>query len=123
MAPNITRNGEEETMIIEINNKEYELKYPVNTLCMMAEDGIDVMNMANFVVNIMTIRDLFYYGLKHENKKITKNQAGDLMDDYLAEDHKMAELIEVVMNALAKSLGGDKKAEDKAEDDEGAEGK
>lgn len=110
-------------MIIEINNKEYELKYPVNTLCMMAEDGIDVMNMSNFVVNIMTIRDLFYYGLKHENKKITKNQAGDLMDDYLAEDHKMAELIEVVMNALAKSLGGDKKAEDKAEGDEGAEGK
>lgn len=109
-------------MIIEINNKEYELKYPVNTLCIMAEDGIDVMNMSNFVVNIMTIRDLFYYGLKHENKKITKNQAGDLIDDYLAEGHKMADLIETVMKALAKSLGGEK-AEDKAEGDEGAEGK
>lgn len=95
-------------MILEINNREYELKYPVNTLCMMAEDGIDVMNMTDFKINIMTIRDLFYYGLKHENKKITKNQAGDLMDEFLAQGHKMAELIELVMAALAKSLGNGK---------------
>jgi hypothetical protein len=109
--------------MLEIREKEYELKYPVNTLCLMAEDGIDVMNMTNFVVNIITIRDLFYYGLKHENKKITKAQAGDLMDAYLEEGNKMSELIETVMAALAKSLGN--KADDNNNDngDEEEEGK
>jgi hypothetical protein len=91
--------------MLEIREKEYELKYPVNTLCLMAEDGIDVMNLKDFVVNIITIRDLFYYGLKHENKKITKAQAGELMDAFLEEGHMMNELIEAVMGALAKSLG------------------
>lgn len=90
--------------MIEINGKEYELKYPVNTLCMMAEDGIDVMNIGDITINISVIRDLFYYGLKHDNKKITKNQAGEVMDDYL-EDGSMRDLIELVMGALAKSLG------------------
>lgn len=91
--------------MIEIKGKEYELKYPVNTLCIMAEDGIDVMNIGDIVINVATIRDLFYYGLKHENKKITKNQAGDLMDDFLDEVGNMRDLIEVVMAALGKSLG------------------
>lgn len=91
--------------MLEIREKEYELKYPVNTLCLMAEDGIDVMNLKDFVINIITIRDLFYYGLKHENKKITKTQAGELMDAFLEEGHMMNELIEAVMGALAKSLG------------------
>ena len=63
------------------------------------------MNLKDFVVNIITIRDLFYYGLKHENKKITKAQAGELMDAFLEEGHMMNELIEAVMGALAKSLG------------------
>ncbi len=109
--------------MLEIREKEYELKYPVNTLCLMAEDGIDVLNMTNFVVNMITIRDLFYYGLKHENKKITKAQAGELMDAYLEEGNKMNELIEAVMAALAKSLGN--KADDNNNDngDEEAEGK
>ena len=104
-------------MMLEINNKEYELKYPVNTLCMMAEDGIDVLNMETIVINVATLRDLFYYGLKHENKKITKNQAGELMDAYLDEGHLMGDLIRVVIESLAKSLG--RKDNAKPVDDEG----
>lgn len=104
-------------MMLEINNKEYELKYPVNTLCMMAEDGIDVLNMETIVINVAILRDLFYYGLKHENKKITKNQAGELMDAYLDEGHLMGDLIRVVIESLAKSLG--RKDNAKPVDDEG----
>lgn len=106
--------------MIEIKGKEYELKYPVNTLCMMAEDGIDVMNIGDITINISTIRDFFYYGLKHDNKKITKNQAGEIMDDYL-EEGSMRDLIELVMGALAKSLGrgkaGDGEEAEVAEDE------
>ena len=102
--------------MIEIKDKEYELKYTVNTLCIMAEDGIDVMNIADMNINIVTIRDLFYYGLKHENKKITKNQAGELMDELLEYGYSFKELVELVMEALTKSLG--KKKEDTEEQEE-----
>ena len=91
--------------MIEIKGKEYEIRYPINTLCIMADDGIDVLNIEDLRVNIATIRDLFYYGLKHENKKITKNQAGELIDDYLAEGHVFGELMDIIMEALGKSLG------------------
>lgn len=108
-------------MMIEINNKEYELKFPVNTLCMMAEDGIDVLNMENMTINLATLRDLFYYGLKHENKKITKNQAGELMDAYLDDGHLMGDLVRVVIESLAKSLGRKNDNEPVAEDEVEAE--
>ena len=102
--------------MIEIKDKEYELKYTVNTLCIMAEDGIDVMNIADMNINIVTIRDLFYYGLKHENKRITKNQAGELMDELLEYGYSFKDLVELVMEALTKSLG--KKKEDTEEQEE-----
>lgn len=108
--------------MLHIKDKEYELKFPVNTLCMMAEDNIDVMNIENVPVNLKTIRDLFYYGLKYENKKITKNQAGDLMDDYLAEGGNIYDLFVEIMNALAKSLGkGKADKEDNSEDNDSEE--
>ena len=105
--------------MLEIKDKEYEIRYPINTLCMMADDGIDVMNISDMKVNIATIRDLFYYGLKHENKRITKNQAGDLIDDYLAEGHVFGELMDIIMEALGKSLGSkdDDGDENEAEDE------
>lgn len=105
--------------MLEIKDKEYEIRYPINTLCMMADDGIDVMNISDMKVNIATIRDLFYYGLKHENKRITKNQAGDLIDDYIAEGHVFGELMDIIMEALGKSLGrkDDDGDENEAEDE------
>ena len=106
--------------MLEIKDKEYEIRYPINTLCMMADDGIDVMNISDMKVNIATIRDLFYYGLKHENKRITKNQAGDLIDDYIAEGHVFGELMDIIMEALGKSLGSKDDDGDKNEaEDEG----
>lgn len=111
--------------MLHIKDKEYELKFPVNTLCMMAEDNIDVMNIESVPVNLKTIRDLFYYGLKYENKKITKNQAGDLMDDYLEDGGNIYDLFVEIMNALAKSLGkGKANKEDNSEaNDSEEEGK
>ena len=109
--------------MLHIKDKEYELKFPVNTLCMMAEDDIDIMNIENVPVNLKTIRDLFYYGLKYENKKITKNQAGDLMDDYLEDGGNIYDLFVEIMNALGKSLGKGKANNDSEEADNEEEGK
>ena len=103
--------------MIEIKGKEYEIRYPINTLCIMADDGIDVMNIADLRVNIATIRDLFYYGLKHENKKITQNQAGDLMDAFFEDGGDYNEIVTEIMTKLNKSLGGSEEAVE--EDEEG----
>ena len=104
---------------MRINGKDYELRYGMNTLCIMCDNGIDVMNMSSIVVNVKTIRELFMYGIKHDNKKITQNQAGDLIDDYLAEGGSFEALVDEVLEALGKSLGGNDKTEGESEDEEG----
>ena len=106
-------------MLLEINGKEYEIKFTINMLCQMTEQGIDVMNISSMRINMLTVRDLFYFGLKGADKKITKNQAGDLMDMFIEEGHTFDELIEIVMEALGKSLGH---KEEKDEEDEEVEG-
>lgn len=104
-----------------VNGKEYEIKYTINTLCAMTEQGFDVMNMEKTVINMLTIRDLLMFGLRHEHKKITKNQAGDLMDEYIADGGTFNGLVDEIMTALGKSLGEDKveeKKDNKEEKDE-----
>lgn len=91
--------------MIQIRDKEYELKFTINMLCEMSEQGFDVMNIGAININIRTIRDLFYYALKGADKKITKAKAGDLMDAFIEEGGSFDELIDVVMEALGKSLG------------------
>ena len=106
--------------MLEINEREYELKFTINILCEMSEQGFDVMNIGAVNINIRTVRDLFYYGLKGADKKITKNKAGDIMDEFIEEGHSFDELIDLVMEALGKSLG--KKEEDEDAEDGEEEG-
>ena len=91
--------------MIQIRDKEYELKFTINMLSEMSEQGFDVMNIGAMNINIRTVRYLFYYALKGADKKITKNKAGDLMDAFIEEGHTFDELIDLVMEALGKSLG------------------
>ena len=94
--------------MLRIDGKDYQLKYPINVLCSMCDAGID----------IKTVRELFMYGLKHENKKITQNQAGDLMDAFFEDGGDFNELVDEIMNCLNKSLGG-KPVEEEKEEEEG----
>ena len=92
--------------MLRINGRDYELRYPINTLCIMCDAGLDVVNMDKMVINVKTVRELFMYGLRHENKKMTQNQAGELIDNFIDEGGDFNVLIEEVLNALGKSLGG-----------------
>lgn len=94
---------------IEINNKEYEIKYTINVLVRMEEDGLDVMHLEDLMNNISfaLIRKLFYYGLKDSvGKAFNEQKAGDMMDEYL-EKHDYKELMTTLLNELVKSLGYD----------------
>lgn len=93
--------------IIEINNKEYELKYTINSLIEMQEvTGIDVLNIAEITWDLKTIRILLKYAMKHENKKITDAQAGDLMGEYFEAGNTFDTLVLTLIRVLAYSLGG-----------------
>ena len=56
--------------MLRINGRDYELRYPINTLCTMCDAGIDVMHMDQIVINVKTIRELFMYGLRHKIKLV-----------------------------------------------------
>ena len=112
--------------IIEVANKEYEVKFTINTLCRMEDDGIEVMHVDKLMenVNFRLIRKLFFYGLKDSvGKSLTENKAGDMMDEYL-EDNDYNDLMMVLLGELAKSLGYDidmnEEPEEKTEDEEEA---
>ena len=105
---------------IEINNKNYEIKYTINVLIRMEEDGLDVMHLENLMNNMSfaLIRKLFYYGLINSvGKSLTLNKAGDMMDEYL-EKYDYRELMTTLLSELAKALGYDVDAKEQQEADE-----
>lgn len=105
---------------IEIGNKSYEVKYTINVLCRMENDGIDVMNINKLVenVNFNLIRKLFFYGiLASAGKSLTENKAGDMLDEYL-ENNDYNELMMTLVYELARSLGFDVDKKDEASGEE-----
>jgi hypothetical protein len=111
--------------VIEVGNKEYEVKYTINTLVRMESDGIDVMHIENLInnMNFTLVRKLFYYGLMNSvGKSMTENKAGDMMDEYL-EKHDYKELMTMLLSELAKALGYDVDAKNKAEESDEEAGK
>lgn len=106
--------------VIEIGNKEYEIKYTINTLVRMESDGLNVMQMDQIIDNISftLVRKLFYYGLMNSvGKSLTENKAGDMMDEYL-EKCDYRELMTVLLSELARALGHDVDAKDQGEAEE-----
>lgn len=94
---------------IEINNKNYEIKYTINTLVRMESDGLDVMNLESLFGNpsFTLIRKLFFYGMLHSyGKSLTENKAGDLLDEYL-ENNNYNELMTILIKELVSALGHD----------------
>ena len=90
---------------IKINNKDYYLNYDINTLCMMKGQGLDVMKLDQIEMDILTIRDLFYFGLCRLQKNLTKEDAGDLMSEYIQNGSSFDELATVITDPLTNSLG------------------
>ena len=93
--------------MIEINGKEYELVYDINVMCKMAGAGLDVMGngIENITSSLPNLRKAFYFGLIHDNKKITEVRAGELMSQYLKEGNGINDVMEEVVKSLSYALG------------------
>ena len=110
---------------ININDKEYEIKYTINTLVKMEADGLDVMHINTIIenINFTLIRKLFFYGIMASaGKGFTEAKAGDMMDEYLA-DNEYNELMTVLVSELARALGYDIDAKEEAEESDTEAGK
>lgn len=106
--------------VIEVGNKEYEIKFTINTLVRMEADGLDVIHVNNIIenINFTLIRKLFFYGMMASaGKGFNEAKAGDLMDEYLA-DNNYNELMTILVTELARSLGYDVDAKNKEEAEE-----
>ena len=118
--------GEDTEMkVLEIANKEYEIKFSINTLCRMEADGLDVMHINTIIenINFTLIRKLFFYGIMASaGKGFTEAKAGDMMDEYLA-DNDYNELMTVLVSELARALGYDIDAKEEAEESDTEAGK
>ena len=93
--------------MIEINGKEYELVYDINVMCKMAGTGLDVMGngIENITSSLPNLRKAFYFGLIHDNKKLTEVRAGELMSQYLKEGNGINDVMEEVVKSLSYALG------------------
>lgn len=111
--------------VIEIANKEYEVKFSINTLCRMEADGLDVMHINTIIenINFTLIRKLFFYGIMASaGKGFTEAKAGELLDEYLA-DNDYNELMTVLIAELMRALGIDIDAKEEAEESDTEAGK
>lgn len=95
--------------ILRIGEQDFTIKFDINTLCMMTQAGIDILNMQETKIDLVFLRSLFYFGIKNNDnlgyKSITENKAGTLMGEYLQEGNNFGDLMQIIMSAIAKSLG------------------
>ena len=78
---------------IDLGGKMKRLRYGTNALAELNSLGISLSNMQEKITgpeDVTTLRAVFWAGLLHENRDLTPEQAGDLMDEaesfvYIAE--------------------------------------
>lgn len=111
-------------MILNINGKDYELKYTMNILSKMSANGLDPFKEPDKVTeSIANTRKTFCYGLLEENNKMTEVMAGKLMDAYVAEGNSIMDLMNLIGEAIMEGLGIDTSVEIEGNDRESEEGK
>ena len=97
-------------MKVEIGDKEYILGYPTRKDAMIAEDnGLDLTEAGKIVKITAT---LFYTGLLAKQPKIKRDEAEELLEQYIAEGGEVEELTQFLVSeymAFTQSPTGKKK--------------
>jgi O-phosphoseryl-tRNA(Cys) synthetase len=104
---------------VELNGKEYLLKFDYNSQCDLEEifgKGIAAI-LNEEQIGFRLVRAFYWAGLKWKEKGITLDRVGNMLGKEIQENDKnIMELMEPVMDALKKSkLLGTAKDEDEEE--------
>ena len=90
---------------ITINDKKYTLKLGFNQLAEMEKELGKPMAEIGKDTSIAMMITMFKYAIKHNNKKITTEQAGDLLTEYTSQGGTVKELFELIGKEIQATMG------------------
>ena len=91
-------------------DKKRNLKFGMNSVIQLEKTfGKPIAEIGN-KPSLEDIATIMFFGLKHEDKKLTLEDIGDLMDDAIENHETFDEVIKLVMEAFSSSFGDKKSA-------------
>lgn len=84
-------------------DKPRRLRFDLNAL--VDVEGIAGKSLTALLgdLSLTTLRDLTWAGLKHEDRRLTRDRVGDLLQTYLQNGGTTEQLIERIVDALEQS--------------------
>lgn len=81
-----------------------ELRYGVNALCILEEKiGKSLAEILGKGMGISMLRMVWWAGLVWDDKELTEEAAGNLMDEFMASGHAFGEVSDLITQALLQS--------------------
>lgn len=85
-------------------DRQRELRYGVNALCILEDKlGKNLGEILSQGMGISMLRLVFWAGLVWDDKELTEEEAGGLMDTYMQSGHAFSEVSDLITKALMKS--------------------
>lgn len=101
---------------LEIGEKTRYLRYGFNAFCAFEEKSNKGLAEIGKNPKMSDMRVLLWAGLIHEDKKLTLERAGNLVDEYIQEGGTFQDLMEITTKALnASGIIKDDKEEEPGE--------
>ena len=93
--------------VIKINKKDYVLKFTTKALMNLNAKGITLTSLSQDMeqLNLISLYEAFYEGLKFANKDITLDQAYELIDMYYEEGGEVEAFFMMILEEYANSMG------------------
>ena len=93
--------------VIKINKRDYVLKFTTKALMSLNAKGITLTSLSQDMeqLNLISLYEAFYEGLKFANKDITLDQAYELIDLYYEEGGEVEAFFMMILEEYANSMG------------------
>ena len=93
--------------VLKINKKDYVLKFTTKALMSLNSKGITLTSLSQDMekLNLISLYEAFYEGLKFANKDITLDQAYELIDLYYEEGGEVEAFFMMILEEYANSMG------------------
>ena len=93
--------------VLKINKRDYVLKFTTKALVNLNAKGITLTSLSQDMeqLNLISLYEAFYEGLKFANKDITLDQAYELIDMYYEEGGEVEAFFMMILDEYANSMG------------------
>ena len=93
--------------VLKINKRDYVLKFTTKALMNLNAKGITLTSLSQDMeqLNLISLYEAFYEGLKFANKDITLDQTYELIDLYYEEGGEVEAFFMMILEEYANSMG------------------